>query len=93
MAERIEGAIPLRERRTLSDEWGDFSKAILPAGASEIQRVETRRAFYAGASSMLALISDGLDADKEATELDVQYVDSLAEKIVAFAKLLGQGLA
>lgn len=40
--------------RTIADQWSDFDRLILrPTGAGNVQRVETKRAFYAGAQAVL----------------------------------------
>jgi hypothetical protein len=87
------GAIPLRERRALGDEWREYLTRIMPKDAPEVQRVETRRAYYAGASSMFFLMTGGLDADHEPTDLDVAYVESLHQELQQFARDLGEGRA
>lgn len=87
------GAIPLCERLSLAQEWDQFARTILPKGAPEVQRVETRRAFYAGAGAMFGLLTGGLDADHEPTDLDVAYVESLSVEIQAFAAALARGEA
>lgn len=89
----VEGTIPLRERRTLAQEWTQFERSVLPRVVGKVQRVETRRAWYAGAASMLALLSGGLDADHEPTDLDVAYLEALYQEIVAFSQALGEGKA
>jgi hypothetical protein len=89
----VPGAIPLRERRALRDEWAEFAKKILPAGAPEVQRTEMRRAWYTGAAAMFGLMTGGLDADHEPTDLDVAYVESLNQELVAFGRDLNRGRA
>lgn len=89
----VPGAIPLRERRTLADEWAEFSRAVMPKDAPEMQRVEMRRAWYAGAAAMFGLMTGGLDADHEPTDLDVAYVESLAQEIEAFSREIARGKA
>lgn len=90
---QAEGAIPLRERRSLADEWRDFERRILPATAGPVQFVETRRAFYAGAQTMFNLVTGGLDADHEPTDLDVAYVESLFQEMQQFARAIAEGKA
>lgn len=85
------GAIPLRERRSLGEEWKDYAK-LIPDGSPAVQYNETRRAFYAGALTMFSLMSGGLDEDKEPTDLDVAYLDSLFDELVAFTKALDAGI-
>lgn len=89
----VPGAIPLRERRTLADEWRDFARQVVPQGAPDVQRVEMRRAWYAGAAAMFGLMTGGLDADHEPTDLDVAYVESLSQELAAFGRDLNRGRA
>jgi hypothetical protein len=91
MSATVEGAIPLRERRSLADEWNDFDRLIVPRDAPEVQRIEMRRAFYAGAATMFSLISGGLDSDKEPTDLDVAYLETLNQELMEFGRLIGEG--
>ena len=93
MGETREGTIPLRERRALADEWTEFERAVMPKGAPTVQRVEMRRAWYAGAAMMFALMTGGLDEDHEPTDLDVAYLSSLHRELAAFSDDLGRGKA
>lgn len=90
------GAIPLRERLTVDDEWRSFKDAIGldTMGAGEAQKIETRRAFMAGARSMFALLTGGFDhGDQEPTELDLQYVTMLNQELDFFKRLVERGKA
>lgn len=87
-----EGTIPLRERRALADEWSDFERQCIPEGAPTMQVVEMKRAWYAGAATLFSLVSGGLDADHEPTDLDVAYLDSLHQELKVFANRLVVGL-
>lgn len=52
------------ERETkLLDAWKSYAAAVIPSGADVIQIEETRRAFYAGMSTMFGLV---LAVDDEA---------------------------
>lgn len=84
-----DGVMPVRERLTFADEWQEFQRAILPLECSLTQRVETKRAFYAGARVFMRLTMGNLDADHEPTELDVQYMDALNNELLQFARELG----
>lgn len=88
-----EGAIPLRERRSLAETWTEFERAVMPKGAPKEQHVEMRRAFYGGAASMLSLVSGGLDADTEPTDLDVAYLESIHQELATFANDIARGTA
>jgi hypothetical protein len=83
------GRIPLRERRSLAEEWETFNQNIIPKMAGPTQRAEMKRAFYAGAIVIFSLMSGGLDPDEEPTQLDIKYVDSLFEEIVEYTRKEG----
>lgn len=91
--EVVEGTIPLRERRNLADEWSDFRRQVIPEEAPVMQVVEMRRAWYAGAATLFALVAGGLDADHEPTDLDVMYLESLNQELRAYANELREGRA
>lgn len=85
------GAIPLRERPTLAEEWQSYSDRIVPKDAHEIQRIETKRAFYAGATRMFMVMTEGLDGGDDATELDIQYMDRLHMELIQFQRDVASG--
>lgn len=84
--------IPLRERRTLLEEWSSFLR-VIPANAPVVQVVECRRAFYAGAQALFILMTGGLDADSEPTDTDLQYMDALSQELQQFANDVATGKA
>jgi hypothetical protein len=69
---------------TLESEWNEFNDRILKAaGASQVQITETRRAFYAGAYSvMTALAAIGDDSVSE--DEGVQRMESLRRECELF---------
>lgn len=46
----------MADPQTLRDQWDAFERDVLPASAGRIQRLETRRAFYAGMGAMMHLV-------------------------------------
>lgn len=87
------GAIPLRERRTLGDEWEDFEKRIIPKTAGPIQRQEMKRAFYGGAGTMFGLLSTGFDKDEDPTEIDLDYMTNIHNELRVFQRDIEEGRA
>lgn len=90
------GAIPLRERIALVEEWQSFERDILaPMGVDpkSTQAIETRRAWYAGAAAIFALMTGGLDEDHEPTDLDVAYLEALNQELKHFSRMVGRGEA
>lgn len=49
--------------RTLADEWKEFETLVIPQSAPAMQRKEMRRAFYAGAQSLLQATVEIASAD------------------------------
>jgi hypothetical protein len=41
--------------QTIEQCWSDYARLTLPKDAGEVQRIETRKAFYAGFHTMLAI--------------------------------------
>lgn len=70
--------------RTLLAEWRDYRRAVVPAGASDVQADETRRAFYAGAHAAIYLLMSMSDDD---TVADLQAEALLAEVVGILADL------
>lgn len=84
----------MTQRTTLARAWAEFERLVLdPIDAPQVQRTETRRAWYAGASHMLAALTSGLDPDAEPTDADLAYVSSLAAELEAFGEKLATGRA
>lgn len=82
------GAIPLRERRTVADEYKEFADVVLPGPKYE---TFIRMAFYAGASAMFRMLPDNLDVGDEAMTLDVSYMSVLDAELCRFARDVAEG--
>lgn len=87
------GTKPLDDRKTVKARFQEFADRIIQNAAPLVQKVEMRRAWYAGAEAMFGLITTYLDDDREPTELDIAYVDSLHQELLAFGKDLLEGRA
>jgi hypothetical protein len=57
---------------------------VLPVVASEVQVVETRKAFYAGAIMLFRTLISSLTPGKEATAADMAFLTAIDNEIVAF---------
>jgi hypothetical protein len=82
----------IRKRRTLHNMWIGFAEA-LPHDAPVQQRIDMRRAFYAGAASLFDLMAHCLDPEEEPTERDLDYVSSLKKELDDFTESLARGQA
>jgi hypothetical protein len=82
--------IPLRERQSLAEQWESFALLAIPNGASENQVKTMRDCYYAGALTVFSLTMENLDPDKEPTEGDIQYMESIFQEIRTYAEGLGK---
>ncbi len=64
--------------------WHDYKSKVVPMGASPVQVAETRKAFYAGAASLLKSMLTALGPGKEATESDLAIMDGVQEELDEF---------
>ncbi len=73
-------------------EWQDYWRAVEPKNAGETQRVETKKAFFAGAHALLQLIMGKLDpGTEEATDSDLKFMSELDAELQAFGATGGHG--
>ena len=69
--------------RPIEKLWDTYEKAVIPANAGEIQRMESKRAFYAGVGSLFDLVTT---KSAELTEDEAMaYMTSIADDAHAFA--------
>jgi hypothetical protein len=65
----------LTPAKLIARAWENFSRMTLPPNCSEVQREETRRAFYTGASVVFAIFRGITDGDGDGEELERAYID------------------
>lgn len=81
------------KRQLMAEQWDQFARAVLPADAPPIQKQEMRRAFYAGAESILFRVITSFAPDAEPTAEDVQMMANLDQELKDFAQLVKSGRA
>jgi hypothetical protein len=64
--------------------WESYVRHVLPASAGQVQRDETRKAFYAGAAVLFHTVLRALDEGSDATENDLKLMDDISSEIDAF---------
>ncbi len=77
--------------KLIADAWRDFEIKVIPLNAPDVQRTECRRAFYAGARTLLTGIVGMLDADKEPTEDDLKRMDAIQAELNQYQVDLREG--
>ena len=80
-------------RMLIHEQWDEFARAVIPRGASQTQRQEMRRAFYAGAQGLLKAIHVSLSLDPEVEPTDLQVMESIQQELRMFADLVEAGRA
>lgn len=74
------------ERQIILEAWNGYRRKLLdPVGAGPVQIEETRRAFYAGAISLLTAIMMGLDPGAEATDADLGRMAAIERELQRYA--------
>ena len=81
-------------RGTLAQAWAMYERTTLdPINAGQVQRQETRRAFYTGVACLLDMMTFSLEEGTEPTEKDMDYMDGIQRELEAFAEALKAGNA
>jgi hypothetical protein len=77
----------------ISAAWREYRTKAIRLDAPAVQATECRRAFYAGAATMLTAILTMLEPGEEPTEKDLANMDALRGELVAFAEAVRAGRA
>lgn len=75
--------------KTLASQWDSFRLLVVPAGASDLQLREMRRAFYAGAEAMRTTLLSVPDGDAE----EMAACDAINAELGQFAAAVREGRA
>jgi hypothetical protein len=79
--------------RTIADFWASYRRSVVPRDASPVQVQECRRAFYAGATALLAGMMGAAEGDGDPTEQDYRRMEDLAGELARFAEGAARGAA
>lgn len=80
------------KRRLMAEQWDEFSK-ILPSNCSVVQKTEMRRAFYAGAQSILYKLMNSFDAGSDPSDTDLTLMEDVTTELNEFANSVAMGRA
>lgn len=69
----------------ISGGWATYLEAVMPNEAGPIQIEETRRAFFAGAQHLYAMIMHGLTDGTEPTQTDLDRMLNIEKELADFA--------
>jgi hypothetical protein len=76
----------------INAEWVSYSRQVLPRDAPAVQRIETRRAFYAGAAAMHAILR-ALGEDDVSEDDGVDVIEETLRELKAFSQAAREGKA
>ena len=60
--------------------WDEYEKKVIPKDASQVQRTETRRGFYAGAITVMASFEE-ISEDKTSEAIGVMILTSIKREL------------
>jgi hypothetical protein len=75
----------------VESEWRSYLESVIPKDAPRVQVVESRRAFYAGAHSLLSLLARRLGPGAEPTQADLALMDQIKAELDAFNASVASG--
>jgi hypothetical protein len=81
------------KRISLHDGWAEFERLALPDEASNLQRKEMRRAWYAGVGWFLTSLASSLSDGTEETDDDMAYMESIEQELQTFGRQILMGHA
>lgn len=81
------------KRLLMAEQWDSFARAVFKPDTPPIQRIEMRRAFYAGAQAILFGVINAFAPDAEPTAEDLMVMDDLQRELNDFVEAVKQGRA
>jgi len=84
---------PATPVRTIRDAWSGYRTIVLRGDSPPVQIRETRRAFYAGAQALLAIVLGNLTTGETPTDADFQLLENLHTELLTFGGEVKEGRA
>jgi hypothetical protein len=73
--------------------WNNYRAKVIPKDAPAVQLLECRRAFYAGAETLLSAILRSMAPGPDVTQADEDYIAAVHNELLAFAQDVKEGRA
>jgi hypothetical protein len=83
----------MRARELIAEEWESYAMDVIPKNAPPVQMTETRRAFCAGAGSLLGILVRGLEPGEQPTQQDLGLLERIQAELKAFHARVASGKA
>jgi hypothetical protein len=68
----------------IASNWASYRTEVVPKDAPDVQVTETRRAFYAGALTLITSLRAAVSNGVEATDADMKVMESVEDELMAF---------
>lgn len=81
------------KRLLMAEQWDQFARRVFTPETPAIQRIEMRRAFYAGAQAILFGVIAAFAPDTEPTAEDLTVMDDLQRELNDFVEAVQKGRA
>ena len=81
------------KRQLMAEQWDQYVRTVLPTNCSPTQKQETRRAFYAGAQSILFRVIEAFVPETEPTDEDLHIMQGVHDELQDFARFVAEGRA
>ena len=75
--------------RLINEEWQEYKRKVVPKEASHAQKRETKQAFYAGATVLMAIVTRSFKDLGDDKEAGGRLMGALLKEIEDYAKALG----
>ena len=75
---------------TIAEAWDKYREKVVPENCSLIQKMETRRAFYAGAQSMLTIVK-AIGSDAISEDHGIAILEALQQEQLEFIASIHRG--
>lgn len=76
--------------KRFADAWDKYARDVLPKEAPEVQRVECRRAFYAGGAALFYAILSGVGRGEQVTDAEIALLDGIKDELEAYAREIAE---
>lgn len=74
----------------IRDAWQTYDRDVVPKDAGDVQRLETRRAFFAGAMALMQ-INNFIGEDSTPEQVGLVFLNAINAELRDFAAGIGRG--
>lgn len=75
--------------KTISEKWLSFHLEVLSDAIPDVEIIDMRRAFYAGAAALLSLMEENVAGVPD--DEGVTFLEKIQEELIAFSERVGRG--